>query len=65
MKTLQDSIKCIHEFWEIISDTVQATHHSQYADVYLECTMRCKKCHTTATATRTELNNESSSDIVS
>ena len=64
MKTLKDSIKCTHQSWEIIPNTVQVTHHSEYGDTYLECTMRCQKCHTTATATRTELNNESSSDIV-
>ncbi len=66
MKTLKDCMEpCTHESWEIIPDTVQVTHLPEHGDAHLKCTMRCQKCHTTATATRTELNNESSSDITS
>jgi len=54
---------CAHKSWEITPGSIKTTHHSRYGDVYMECTMRCQKCHTTATATRTEYNCESSADI--
>lgn len=56
-------IPCIHKFWEITPGSIKTTHHSQYGDAYMECVMRCQKCHMSATATRVEYSNESSVDI--
>lgn len=64
MKTLKDSIKCTHDSLEIIHDTVCATHDSRHGETHTTCQMRCIKCHMTATATRTEYNNEYSSNII-
>ena len=65
MKTIKNSIKCTHDSWEIVAGSVHATHHSQDGDTKMECTMRCQKCHTMATAVRTEYHNESSCNTTS
>ena len=63
MRTLKDSKKCKHESWEIIPDTIHTTHHSKHDEICVECTMKCTKCHTIATATKVKHHNESSYDI--